>query len=435
MELEAWSAPPANAALAANGGTVSASSSLTGYPASKVNDGDRKGGDPQFWADASRGNFSSDWVEVDFSGSKPISEIDVVTLQDNLSSPIEPTLTQTFSSYGATAYDVQYWNGTAWIAVTGGNVTGNNKVWGQFAFTAVTTTKIRVVVKAVPDSYYSRIVELEAWTVSVGSTSANINWLMTDQLGTPRMIFDKTGSLATTKRHDYLPFGEEIAGARSTAQGYSVADGVRQKFTQYERDNETGLDYFLARYYASTQGRFTGVDPYDINLERQEMSDEKEAADLFAEYISQPQHWNRYAYALNNPLMYIDPDGRKDYKYDFYIFGHKVTVTISGKLDDETRAKILNNICGALVKLIDGSNGDLTPDQLKQFNKLNGIKISPDVNFTGMNKASGIFEMKPSYAMGSLDADLFAGAILHDRSFRAGTLGTWARWSATFCWR
>jgi hypothetical protein len=36
--------------------------------------------------------------------------------------------------------------------------------------------------------------------------TAEVNWLVTDQLGTPRMIFDKTGALATTKRHDYLPF-------------------------------------------------------------------------------------------------------------------------------------------------------------------------------------------------------------------------------------
>jgi YD repeat-containing protein len=147
--------PPTNVALAANGSTTLASSSLTGYPSSKVNDGDRKGGDPKFWADSSPGNFLSDWVEVDFSGSKTISEIDVVTLQDNLSSPVEPTLPQTFSSYGATQYDVEYLNGSVWTAVTGGNVTGNNKVWRQFTFTAITTTKIRVVVKAVPDSYYS----------------------------------------------------------------------------------------------------------------------------------------------------------------------------------------------------------------------------------------------------------------------------------------
>ena len=70
------------------------------------------------------------------------------------------------------------------------------------------------------------------------------------------MIFDKTGSLANTKRHDYLAFGEELTagiGLRST--GYSP-DGIRQKFTQKERDIETGLDFFDARYYASTQGRY-----------------------------------------------------------------------------------------------------------------------------------------------------------------------------------
>ena len=78
------------------------------------------------------------------------------------------------------------------------------------------------------------------------------------------MVFDQSGLLATTKRHDYLPFGEELVagtGGRTTNQGYSQPDSVRQKFTQKERDNETGLDYFGARYFASTQGRFTSPDP------------------------------------------------------------------------------------------------------------------------------------------------------------------------------
>jgi RHS repeat-associated protein len=139
-----------------------------------------------------------------------------------------------------------------------------------------------------------------------------ILWLVTDQLGTPRMIFDQSGALANVKRHDYLPFGEELfagTGGRTTTQGYSATDGVRQKFTQKERDVETGLDYFLARYYSSTQGRFTGVDPYDINLERQNKPDPKEAEYLFREYISNPQQWNHYTYALNNPLAYLDPTG------------------------------------------------------------------------------------------------------------------------------
>ncbi|MDQ1637735.1 MAG: hypothetical protein QOF62_1074 [Pyrinomonadaceae bacterium] len=60
------------------------------------------------------------------------------------------------------------------------------------------------------------------------------------------MVFDQSGSLATTKRHDYAPFGEELFnGARPTTPGYAAADSTRQKFTQKERDNETGLDYLV----------------------------------------------------------------------------------------------------------------------------------------------------------------------------------------------
>jgi RHS repeat-associated protein len=84
---------------------------------------------------------------------------------------------------------------------------------------------------------------------------------------------------------------------------------VRQQLTLKERDLETGLDYFLTRYYASNQGRFSGVDRYDINVERQSIADDDEAEQTFASYISQPQHWNRYAYAINNPLKYVDPLG------------------------------------------------------------------------------------------------------------------------------
>lgn len=66
---------------------------------------------------------------------------------------------------------------------------------------------------------------------------------------------------------------------------------VRQKFTQKERDIETGLDYFVARYYSSVQGRFASPDP------------------LVSTKFSQPQSWNRYAYCINEPLVLVDPNG------------------------------------------------------------------------------------------------------------------------------
>ncbi|MCZ2078482.1 MAG: hypothetical protein LC130_26225, partial [Bryobacterales bacterium] len=78
--------------------------------------------------------------------------------------------------------------------------------------------------------------------------------------------------------------------------------GVRQKFTGKERDGETGLDYFGARYFSGAQGRFTSPDPFSILRE----AGSREELDG---YLAEPQRWNKYAYSLNNPLKYVDPDG------------------------------------------------------------------------------------------------------------------------------
>lgn len=64
-------------------------------------------------------------------------------------------------------------------------------------------------------------------------------------------------------------------------------------FTGKERDSESGLDDFGARYYSSNSGRFISVDPSLISVRPED-----------------PQSWNRYSYALNNPLAYTDPNGK-----------------------------------------------------------------------------------------------------------------------------
>ena len=81
----------------------------------------------------------------------------------------------TFSLYGLTGFEVQYWNGSAWTTVTGGAVSGNDKAWKKLIFAAITTTKIRVLTNASVDGY-SRITEVEAWTGG-GAASATINCL------------------------------------------------------------------------------------------------------------------------------------------------------------------------------------------------------------------------------------------------------------------
>jgi RHS repeat-associated protein len=108
-----------------------------------------------------------------------------------------------------------------------------------------------------------------------------------DAVGNVRVVTDQAGNVI--ERHDYLPFGEEINPTGSQTK----------RFTGKERDAETGLDYFGARYYGSKIGRFTSVDP---NL------DAKRA-------LLDPQEWNRYAYGRNNPLRFVDPDGRESMTY------------------------------------------------------------------------------------------------------------------------
>ncbi len=138
------------------------------------------------------------------------------------------------------------------------------------------------------------IPQSQLYPTTAANGQVSFQWLVTDQLGTPRMVIDKAGSLSKVKRHDYLPFGEELyvgVGGRTWQQGYT-GDNVRQQFTGYERDQETGLDFAQARYFSSAQGRFTAIDPL-----------------LASGSPGGPQSWNRYSYALNNPLRYTDPTG------------------------------------------------------------------------------------------------------------------------------
>ncbi len=159
-----------NVAAAANGGSATASSNLNDqYPASAVINGDRLGvgwGAGGGWRDGTPGSFP-DWIQVDFSATTLIDEINVFTLQDTWWNPIEPTLTLNFGNNGITKFNVQYWNGSSWATVPGGAVTvTNNKVWRQFVFSQIATDKIRLQVDAAKiDS--SVLVELEAFGIPV----------------------------------------------------------------------------------------------------------------------------------------------------------------------------------------------------------------------------------------------------------------------------
>lgn len=108
-----------------------------------------------------------------------------------------------------------------------------------------------------------------------------ITYYSLDAVGSVRLITDAQGSQVS--RFDYLPFGIEQTGSTPTD---------RRSFAGQQRDRESGFDYFGARYFNSQTGRFTTVEPGHVNGD-----------------VTDPQSWNAYAYARNNPLKYADPTG------------------------------------------------------------------------------------------------------------------------------
>lgn len=116
-------------------------------------------------------------------------------------------------------------------------------------------------------------------------SSSNVFYYFADHLGTSRVLV-QSGQTAPCYDADFYPFGGERSPITNICpQNY--------KFTGKERDTETALDDFGARYYGSSMGRFLSPDP----------------SSLFFASRNNPQSLNLYAYVLNNPMNGIDPDG------------------------------------------------------------------------------------------------------------------------------
>jgi RHS repeat-associated protein len=128
-----------------------------------------------------------------------------------------------------------------------------------------------------------------------GNTSnpSPLHFQLADWLGTRRVQTDYAGN--TEVSFTSLPFGDQLSSlptALATAE-----DATEHHFTGKERDTESGNDYFGARYYASSMGRFLSPD-----------WSAKEEPVPYAK-LDNPQTLNLYAYVLNNPLSKVDPDG------------------------------------------------------------------------------------------------------------------------------
>jgi RHS repeat-associated protein len=106
---------------------------------------------------------------------------------------------------------------------------------------------------------------------------------LNDWLGTKRVVTNYDGTVAQMCMN--LPFGDELM--------CSAPDVNEQHFTGQIHDSETGNDYFNARYYSNSTGRFLSPDPSGLD------------------YVdpANPQSLNLYSYVNNNPLVSLDPSG------------------------------------------------------------------------------------------------------------------------------
>jgi RHS repeat-associated protein len=119
--------------------------------------------------------------------------------------------------------------------------------------------------------------------------SSNVFYNFSDHLGTARSIAEvPSGQTTATKCYDadLYPYGGE--------RWYTDSCDSHYKFTGKERDPESGLDNFGARYNSSSMGRFMSPDPIFMTKHR----------------LIDPQQWNLYTYVRNNPLKLTDPTGK-----------------------------------------------------------------------------------------------------------------------------
>lgn len=159
-----------------------------------------------------------------------------------------------------------------------------------------------------------------------------------DPAGTPMAMTNSTR--AVVWKADYKPFGEE--------QSVTGTIENNEKFVGKEKDKETGLYYFGARYLLDKIGRFVSVDPVGPVDGNGKVNNKM---------LLNPQRLNRYAYALNNPYRYVDPDGR-----EVRLTGH-IAATPLGKITSPSSYHL------GIV---------LMPDSPQDFTNRSGWKVASD---------------------------------------------------------
>jgi RHS repeat-associated protein len=147
----------------------------------------------------------------------------------------------------------------------------------------------------------TKTVDVDTPVVSpVVSPSPLIRYQLDNHLGSASLELDQDGQVISYE--EYYPYGNT-----SYQAGRSVAEVSlkRYRYTGKERDEESGLYYHGARYYAPWLGRWTSCDPL-FGGGIQEKSQEASSTEVSNSYINE----TLYSYAANNPIIFEDPNGK-----------------------------------------------------------------------------------------------------------------------------
>jgi RHS repeat-associated protein len=150
---------------------------------------------------------------------------------------------------------------------------------------------------------------------ALAQTAGSVTYVYTDPQGTPLAEADASGNITAT--FDYTPYGTTALGSPPNGPGY----------TGHVNDPETNLVYMQARYYDPATGHFLSDDPRSLQ-------------------VGNSYSFNNYAYANNNPILNIDPDGREAACISRGGCGH-----FNGDLSPRARA-----VVGVTVTTVDNIN-------------------------------------------------------------------------------
>ena len=247
----------------------------------------------------------------------------------------------------------------------------------------------------------------DAPALGLPDAALDLQYYHPDHLGSASVVADAEGN--PIEEIAYYPFGT----TRNQWQAESAAETVPNPYSyaQKERDDETGLHYFDARYLDAPLGRFNRVDPA--------------LDDLPQDAIEDPQHLHAYAFARNNPINYTDPDGQ-------FAFNRAQKVLIrqlnpfsdqaSGNLTDdktERRARVFGALSldkgGKIFENIDLGGISLPYVAQQEVSKLKkDLALSPNQLISDVEKV--LLDLKGTKLPGGkeLNVDSFLKAITTD---------------------